>query len=76
MPKINNVSFGNYLLPATTTPTIVSSFQSDSSNLDILRSIAVLCVFFAHLRYILTDRESFVGWHLDTSKNLAVLGVL
>ncbi|MBS1853817.1 MAG: acyltransferase [Acidobacteria bacterium] len=47
-----------------------SSFRSDSSNLDLIRAVAVLSVFFAHLNDIITRRYSSLGWHF------AQMGVL
>jgi peptidoglycan/LPS O-acetylase OafA/YrhL len=34
-----------------------------SSNLDLLRSVAVLCVFFAHLNNISTGSKGELSWH-------------
>jgi peptidoglycan/LPS O-acetylase OafA/YrhL len=42
-----------------------SSFRSDSANLDMVRALAVLCVFFAHLHDISTHSDSFLGWHFS-----------
>jgi len=47
-----------------------SSFNSESSNLDIIRATAVLSVFFAHAHDIWTGQESMIGWHF------AQMGVL
>jgi peptidoglycan/LPS O-acetylase OafA/YrhL len=49
---------------------LVSSFRSDSGNLDIVRATAVLSVFFAHLHDIWTGKHSMIGWHF------AQMGVL
>lgn len=49
---------------------LLSSFRSDSSNLDLIRAVAVLSVFFAHLHDIVTAREAMLGWHF------AQMGVL
>lgn len=48
----------------------VSSFRSDSANLDLIRAFAVLSVFFGHLHDILTGRHTLLGWHF------AQIGVL
>lgn len=48
----------------------LSSFRSDSGNLDIIRAVAVMSVFFAHLHEIVTGRDSLIGWHF------AQMGVL
>ncbi len=48
----------------------LSSFRSDSSNLDTVRAVAVLSVFFAHLYDIVTGRPALLGWHF------AQMGVL
>src|SRR5579862_7304253 len=53
---------------APATPT--SSFRSDSSNLDMIRAMAVLSVFFAHLHDLLAGNHALLGWHL------AQMGVL
>ena len=47
-----------------------SSFRSDSSNLDLIRAVAVLSVFFAHLHDVITHRYIALGWHF------AQMGVL
>lgn len=38
--------------------------SKDSSNLDFLRSVAVSCVFFAHLLHFSTGRIGIFEWHL------------
>jgi len=50
-------------------PAPLSSFRSDSANLDIIRAVAVLCVLFAHLHQILIGYSTLV-WHF------AQIGVL
>lgn len=40
----------------------VSSFTSDSPNLDLIRACAVACVFFAHL-YAIVFGRSEITWH-------------
>jgi peptidoglycan/LPS O-acetylase OafA/YrhL len=45
------------------TPARLSSFRSDSSNLDIIRAAAVLSVFFAHLHDIVIGKQSLLQWH-------------
>jgi len=47
-----------------------SSFHSDSSNLDIIRAVAVSSVFFAHLHDMLKGGHALLGWHF------AQMGVL
>lgn len=47
-----------------------SSFKSNSSNLDIIRAVAVLSVFFAHLHEIVVGTHATLGWHF------AQMGVL
>lgn len=47
-----------------------SSFRSDSNNLDMVRALAVLSVFFAHLHDIVTRTRTELGWHF------AQMGVL
>ena len=47
-----------------------SSFRSDSGNLDIIRAVAVMSVFFAHLSDILSRQHSELGW------KFAQMGVL
>ncbi len=47
-----------------------SSFRSDSGNLDLIRAVAVLSVFFAHLYDINTGGHALLGWHF------AQMGVL
>src|SRR5215831_18890133 len=49
---------------------VLSSFSSDSSNLDIIRAVAVLSVFFAHLRDMVRGGHVLLGWHF------AQMGVL
>jgi peptidoglycan/LPS O-acetylase OafA/YrhL len=51
-------------------PVPVSSFRSDSSNLDLIRAVAVLSVFFSHLRDIYLGAHTMIGWHF------AQMGVL
>src|SRR5271166_5404081 len=36
----------------------------DSANLDVLRAIAVMCVFFSHLFHFSRGGETEFGWHL------------
>src|SRR5271157_1519992 len=36
----------------------------DSANLDVLRAIAVMCVFFSHLLHFSRGGETEFGWHL------------
>lgn len=53
------------------TGAVRSSFHSDSANLDLIRAVAVLSVFFAHLYDISNGgTDSLLGWHL------AQIGVL
>lgn len=47
-----------------------SSFRSDSGNLDLIRGVAVMSVFLAHLVEIAGGRETAFGWHF------AQMGVL
>jgi peptidoglycan/LPS O-acetylase OafA/YrhL len=48
-----------------------SSFASNSANLDLIRSVAVLSVFFAHLHYLINGgRRTWLGEHF------AQMGVL
>jgi peptidoglycan/LPS O-acetylase OafA/YrhL len=47
-----------------------SSFKADSANLDLVRAVAVLCVFGAHLAEIAIGRRSELAWHF------AQMGVL
>jgi peptidoglycan/LPS O-acetylase OafA/YrhL len=58
------------LAPNPATASRLSSFRSDSSNLDIIRAVAVLSVFFAHLRDIVLGGPAIIGWHF------AQMGVL
>jgi peptidoglycan/LPS O-acetylase OafA/YrhL len=58
------------LAPNPATPPRLSSFRSDSSNLDIIRAVAVLSVFFAHLRDIVFGSGPILAWHF------AQMGVL
>ena len=51
-------------------PVALSSFRSDSSNLDMVRAVAVLSVFFAHLHDITVGHQLLLGWHF------AQMGVL
>lgn len=51
-------------------PTRLSSFHSDSSNMDMIRAVAVLSVFFAHLHDIRYGVHAMLGWHF------AQMGVL
>jgi peptidoglycan/LPS O-acetylase OafA/YrhL len=56
--------------PETRQPPL-SSFRSDSHNLDIIRAVAVLSVFFAHLHDVVTgNNQSVLAWHF------AQMGVL
>ena len=47
-----------------------STFDGDSANLDFIRAVAVLCVFFGHLHEILTGAPADFWWHI------AQIGVL
>jgi peptidoglycan/LPS O-acetylase OafA/YrhL len=47
-----------------------SSFHSDSANLDMIRAVAVLSVFFGHLYDIVTGKSTLIDWHF------AQMGVL
>ncbi len=47
-----------------------SSFDANSTNLDFIRAVAVLCVFTGHLHGIVTGRNSELAWHF------AQIGVL
>ncbi len=62
----------NYFSAVPDSPRLlaVSSFRSNSSNLDIIRAVAVMSVFFAHLRGLLMREESLTAWHF------AQMGVL
>ena len=51
-------------------PPPVSSYRSNSSNLDLIRAVAVLSVFFAHLHDIVFGGHPALGWHF------AQMGVL
>ena len=48
----------------------VSSYRSNSSNLDLIRAVAVLSVFFGHLNDIVFGGHEMVAWHF------AQMGVL
>jgi peptidoglycan/LPS O-acetylase OafA/YrhL len=48
----------------------LSSFKSDSGNLDLIRAVAVLSVFFAHLHDFVAGDHAMLGWHF------AQMGVL
>lgn len=47
-----------------------STFSGDAANLDLIRAVAVLCVFFAHLH------DSFSSLHAEWSWHFGQLGVL
>jgi peptidoglycan/LPS O-acetylase OafA/YrhL len=47
-----------------------SSLKADNANLDLIRAVAVLCVFFGHLIDIVSGR------HLDVTWRFAQMGVL
>ncbi len=47
-----------------------SSFHADSGNLDLIRAVAVLCVFTGHLYDLVTHSRAELAWHF------AQMGVL
>ena len=53
-----------------------SSFRADSSNLDMIRSVAVLSASSPHLHDIVTGRYTTLGWHFAQMGVLIFLSTL